>query len=134
MSPRSSLAWFTLGLGLACSDDEGSAADRIGVGAECSTSSPCPKARRGEEEVQLACLAAFRGGYCGIADCQSDADCPDGSACVNHEGGARYCFRTCVEKAECNRNRTTENEANCSANVDFIAAEGVKACVPPSSG
>lgn len=123
-----------LGFGLACNGGDDNAADRVGVGAECSASAPCPTAQRDEEEIQLACLGAFRGGYCGIEDCQSDDDCPRGSACVRHDGGTRYCFRTCAEKDECNRNRSVENEANCSSNVDFVAAQNVKACVPPSSG
>jgi hypothetical protein len=118
-----------------CGDDEGTAADRIGIAAECSADVDCPEVRRGDETIQLACIRAFRGGYCGIADCQQNDDCPDGAACVNHTDGRSYCFRLCLDKAECNRNRTSENEANCSSNITFAeATPGKKACVPPSSG
>jgi hypothetical protein len=134
MIQRAPVRLCFLALALACGDDDGNAADRVGVAAECSTSSPCPTARRGDDQLQLVCLSAFRGGYCGIADCQSDTDCPDGAACVSHDGGERFCFRTCQDKAECNRNRSAENEANCSSNVDFVSAQSAKACVPPSSG
>jgi hypothetical protein len=123
-------------LGSACADDDGgNAADRAGVGAACSSTAPCPKASRNGAEVELACLTAFRGGYCGIRNCQADGDCPDGAACVNHEDGSRYCFRLCVEKDECNLRRSEDEEANCSSNVDFAQASmNSKACVPPSSG
>ncbi|MBT8468891.1 MAG: hypothetical protein KJN97_09095 [Deltaproteobacteria bacterium] len=50
-------------------------------------------------------------------------------------GAENYCFRVCQDKPECNRNRTAENESNCSANVVFVDGPGDrKACVPPSSG
>lgn len=138
--------WGTGALALGCfavlnvlaacgDDDDGTAADRVGIAAECTTDAECPETRRGDETVQLTCLRGFRGGYCGIADCQQNEDCPDGSACVNHDDGRPYCFRLCADKAECNRNRSLENEANCSANIDFEEAETTgKACVPPSSG
>jgi hypothetical protein len=116
-------------------DDDGTAADRVGIAAECASDAECPEVRRGDETVQLRCLRAFRGGYCGIADCQQNDDCPDGSACVAHDDGSSYCFRVCAEKVECNRNRSLENEANCSSNIDFAEADtNGKACVPPSSG
>jgi hypothetical protein len=104
----------------------GNQADERGIGAQCTKKEDCA-----EEEQQ--CLP-FRGGYCGLRDCTKDADCPTGSGCVAHTDGVNYCFRTCQEKAECNRNRAVEVEANCSANVTFVeGALGRKACVPPSS-
>lgn len=116
-------------------DDDGTAADRVGIAAECTADAECPEVRRGDETLQLTCLRAFKGGYCGIADCQQNDDCPEGSACVAHDDGNSYCFRLCVEKVECNRNRSLENEANCSASIDFTEANtNSKACVPPSSG
>jgi hypothetical protein len=122
--------------GAGCGDDDGgTAADRIGVGAECPNTEACPEVQIEDETVRLSCIAQFRGGYCGIQGCQGDADCPEGSACVNHDDGQSYCFRVCAEKIECNRNRKLENEANCSSNIEFTdAARSTKACVPPSSG
>jgi len=119
-----------------CGDDDGAtAADRVGIAAECTSDEQCPEARRGDETIALTCMREFRGGYCGIADCQQNDDCPDGSRCVAHDDGSNYCFRVCAEKVECNRNRTPANEANCSSNIDFVeAAQSIKACVPPSSG
>jgi hypothetical protein len=114
-------------LSVGCGDDD-TAADRAGVGAECSDSDDCYR----EEQI---CLLQFKGGYCGLADCTADDDCPAGSACVAHDDGTNYCFRICVSKAECNRNRSVENEANCSADVEFVSkTKEQKACVPPSSG
>ena len=139
---RHSATWATLGIGAifclnasaGCGDDDGTAADRIGIAAECSSNDDCPEVRRGDETLQLACILEFRGGYCGIADCQQNDDCPDGSACVSHDDGNSYCFRICSDKLECNRNRTPENEANCSSNITFAESTQGKACVPPSSG
>jgi hypothetical protein len=74
-------------------------------------------------------------GYCGVSACVADSDCPDGSACVQHVDGNQYCFRLCADKAECNRHRALDAEANCSASIEFVnASRTEKACVPPSSG
>jgi hypothetical protein len=106
----------------------GSEADYLGVGAECDSTEEC-------SEEDQECLLQFAGGYCGIVDCVDDLDCPEDSGCIAHTDGTNYCFRTCVDKHECNANRSVENESNCSANVVFVDdIEGRKACVPPSSG
>lgn len=79
------------------------------------------------------CLMEFKGGYCGIQGCQADADCPEDAACVTADGVTNYCFRICIDKAECNANRDLENESNCSSNITFLSgANGRKACIPPS--
>ena len=122
------LALFVLLLSggtLAACGGGGSEAQRRGVGAACAVDKDCT-------ETGQKCLA-FKGGYCGIADCTASSGCPAGSACVVHSDGHNYCFLICVEKAECNRNRGVDVEANCSSNITFTEA-GVtqKACVPPS--
>ena len=123
------------GLSLGCGSSGETEADRAGVGAECTDSAECESP---DEDITLECLTRFAGGYCGLEGCEGVADCPAGSACVAHQdatGTANYCFRLCADKAECNRNRSVENEANCSANVDFVdGTQDRKACVPPSSG
>jgi len=110
----------------ACGDDNG--ADSLGVGAQCGTTDDC------NPDIQAVCLTPFKGGYCGLMGCVTDADCPDASACILWDtAGTTYCFRTCVDKAECNANRDPENEANCSSSVMFKdGAMGRKACVPPN--
>jgi hypothetical protein len=114
-------------LASACGGDDSHEADRLGVGAQCTTSDQC------DSDTHQQCLA-FKGGYCGIQGCTADADCPESSACVAHTDGMNYCFRTCVDKADCNANRDLENEANCSSSVTFVEdTAGRKACVPPSS-
>ena len=127
-----------LGAVAGCGGDDSTEADRIGVGAECTVDpsadppSTCPVV---EMDIQLDCLTQFKGGYCGLEGCTGDAGCPEGSACVAHDDGSNYCFRVCQDKPECNRNRSVENEANCSANIDFVdEPQDQKACVPPSSG
>ena len=111
---------------LGCDDDEPEA-DRLGVGAECAGDEDCAEAGQ-------VCLRQFKGGYCGVDGCQNHDDCPAGSACVAHDNGEDYCFRVCTAKADCNRNRSAENESNCSANVVFLGEDRGKACVPPSGG
>ncbi len=122
--------WMAVGCGDDGDDGAGTEADRIGVGAECTQDKDCPVV---EGEPAMECLE-FRGGYCGLSDCAGDADCPSGSACVQHDDGRTYCFRICLDKAECNLNRSAENSANCSSNVGFVDEQNeIRACVPPSS-
>jgi hypothetical protein len=116
----------------ACGDDEGTEADRLGVGAECSSSDDCAD-KTGDDKIELVCLKQFKAGYCGLEDCESNDDCPEASNCVAHTDGNRYCFRSCVDKAECNLNRSAGNESNCSSNVTYVDKDtSEKACVPPS--
>ena len=118
------------GAAVGCGDGS-TEADRLGVGAQCTEAADCPT----ETTFELECLTAFTGGYCGLAGCDGDADCPEGSACVTHDDLENYCFRICVDKSECNLNRSPENESNCSSNIYFVDPQaGLKACVPPSSG
>lgn len=129
------MARWLLMLGLllvvGCDDDDGGAglspAQLHGVGAACQVDEDCYL-----EQTPLVCLP-FKGGYCGLVDCQADLDCPAGSACVAHDDGSSYCFLICQDKPECNYTRPIEIEANCSSNVDFVEGKkGSKACVPPS--
>jgi hypothetical protein len=114
------------GLLTACGDDD-TEADRLGVGAQCTANDQC------DEDTSQLCLTQFKGGYCGIQGCTKDADCPEASACVAHTDGMNYCFRTCLDKLECNENRDLENESNCSSSVEFVdGMKTLKACVPPS--
>jgi hypothetical protein len=106
---------------LACSND----ADDLGIGAECTADDQCQDGQR--------CLMQFKGGYCGLENCTRNADCPSLSACVAHDDGTNYCFRTCADKPECNANRSAANEANCSSSITFVDPDTrAKACVPPS--
>lgn len=105
-------------------DDDGSEAQRRGVGSACAEDAECP-------EDGQRCLP-FKGGYCGLSGCASNLDCPAGSACVAHDDGESYCFLICAEKAQCNAYRPLDAEANCSANITFTDGNAHKACVPPS--
>jgi hypothetical protein len=104
----------------------GGGADDLGVGAQCTGNDQC------DSDTHQVCLM-FKGGYCGLSGCTHDADCPTDSKCVMHTDGMNYCFRTCLDKPECNANRDAANEANCSSSVTFVDQNpGIKACVPPS--
>ena len=119
---------LVLCLGPACGDDE-TEADRLGVGAACTSDEDCLH----DGDVELTCLKQFKGGYCGLLDCAANEDCPDTSSCVAHTDGENYCFRDCAEKTQCNANRGADEEANCSSNVDYVEEATVgKSCVPPS--
>ena len=113
-----------------CSDDNSdnmSEAVRHGVGAECAVDNDCLT-------EGAACLAQFKGGYCGLSQCTADDQCPAGSVCVAHEG-TNYCFLTCLEKVDCNVGRSVANESNCVSNITFVnSANKGKACVPPNGG
>ena len=117
------IALVAIGFGFACGND----ADDLGVGAQCTSDDQCDSA------TMQHCLM-FKGGYCGIMACTHDTDCPELSACIAHTDGVNYCFRTCIDKPECNANRDPINESNCSSNVTFVdGTMGRKACVPPSA-
>lgn len=108
-----------------CGDDDGNEALRSGVGDACMSSDDC---MFNDQE----CLTEFKGGYCGRSDCQSDLDCPQGSACVT-EQGVNYCFLLCVDKPDCNWRRAPEDESNCSGSAEFVDDTlNRKACIPPS--
>ena len=108
----------------------GSDADDLNVGAQCVDNDSCDN----NDDFVQTCLPQFTGGYCGLEGCVDDDDCPEDSGCVAHTDGTNYCFRTCLDKPECNENRDSENESNCSSNVVFVEDIGSrKACVPPSA-
>ena len=118
--------------GPGCGDDEPrpmlSQAQAAGVGAACTQDINC-------SDGGMSCLA-FKGGYCGVADCTADTVCPAGSACVAHDDGRNYCFLICTDKSQCNQTRPVADEANCSSSITFVNPNTDvtwKACVPPSS-
>lgn len=117
-------ALFAAGCGDDDDDGGGSQAMRLGVGAACESNEDCA-------ETAPECLR-FKGGYCGLAGCTGDGDCPAGSKCVAHDDGANYCFLVCRDKPECNLHRPLDAESNCSSNVTFVEDDTVKACVPPT--
>lgn len=130
-------AFVALGCG---GGDGGTQADRFGVGAECNAQDDCDKYEVPEAdggEATLECLTeGFKGGYCGLTGCTLSAECPEGAICVAHDDGMNYCFRKCLDKPECNANRTVDNESNCSSSFDWARPaddDGGKACIPPSS-
>ena len=119
--------------GRACSGGaclDGACTPLTNVGRECTSGAECPV----EMEIRLECLVQFKGGYCGLEGCKGDADCPEGSACVSYDDGKNYCFRLCQDKPECNRDRSAENESNCTGSVTFVDSRNDrKACEPPWS-
>ena len=112
---------------IACGGGQ-SEAIRRGVGSACSMNSDCT-------EKGQVCLTEFKGGYCGVAGCLRDSDCPSGSACVTADDQHNYCFLICLQKPDCNPNRTVDVESNCTSNLTFIdGTMNRKVCDPPSAG
>lgn len=72
----------------ACQDADVSRA----VGARCDRSAEC-------DDRCLAPSEDWPGGFCTL-DCDSDADCPADTACIQEEGGA-VCAYTCVTDPGC---------------------------------
>jgi hypothetical protein len=118
---------FLVVLALAsCGDDDDTEAQRRGVGSQCASNGECT-------ETGQSCLMQFKGGYCGVAACARDVDCPQGSACVRHDDGMNYCFLVCSSKPDCNRHRAAEVEANCSSTAVLVdGSKDRKVCTPPS--
>ncbi|HEY5927206.1 MAG TPA: hypothetical protein VIV11_36215 [Kofleriaceae bacterium] len=123
------LTWIFVAVLVGGCGDDGEEVDRLGIGAQCTDSEQC------NVDDGQSCLLGFKGGYCGRMGCTADLDCPALSACIAHTDGVNYCFRTCVDKPECNVNRDVDNESNCSSSATFVDPQnGRKACVPPSGG
>ena len=112
---------------LGCGSNQ-SEANRRGVGAECTMGSDCTEAGQ-------HCLTAFKGGYCGVAGCLHDTDCPQGSACVTDDNQSNYCFLICNTKTDCNLHRSASDESDCTSSLTFVdGAMNRKVCRPPNSG
>ena len=126
-------------LAAGCGDDEAAHADRLGIAAECEADEDCAPG--------LSCVLDFKNGYCGLKGCTADPPqdatgpcpegelcCPAGAVCVAHGTPAlNYCFRSCLEKPDCNANRSEESAANCVGSIDPVDPGYTgKACEPPS--
>jgi hypothetical protein len=86
-------------------------------------------------EPGQVCLTEFKGGYCGLAGCLHDGDCPQGSACVIDDNQLNYCFLICVDKTDCNLHRSLDNESSCTSSLTFVdGTMSRKVCRPPNSG
>lgn len=107
----------------ACGGD----ADKLGIGAQCDAENTCAT----NDDFEIACLTEYKGGYCSLKGCAKNADCPEDSICVTHNG-ANQCFRSCTNKDECNANRDADNESNCSSSIETVEKDSGKACLPPS--
>ena len=97
-----------------------------GVGAACTGNDDC--------DPDLECLTTFGGGYCGKANCESNADCPQQSLCVQHPDGDGFCLLPCSSDVDCSFCRPLDNDAAytfCTDDVTFVeAASTGQVCVP----
>jgi len=86
-----------------------------GIGADCGSADDCTG--------DLECLLDLLGGYCGKSGCGANADCPEGSRCVDHADGSQYCMRSCETETDCTFCRGSDVFATCSSDVDFVEAD-----------
>lgn len=94
-----------------------------GVGAACEVTADCA--------ADLECVTDFGGGYCGKAGCTTNAECPTDSLCIQHTDDVGYCFRTCVDAADCTLCRGYEDTTACTDDVTYLQAGSVgTVCVP----
>lgn len=91
------------------------------VGAPCTDSRTCDGGR---------CIADLPGGYCSAA-CQSDRDCPIGSACED-----RLCFDRCRDATSCRAGYACAQglcQLFCTTDAECRPGEGCDAslgCLP----
>ena len=94
-----------------------------GVGAACGSDADC--------DPNLTCLGHVDGGYCGVDDCSSNADCPVDSLCVT-DGKVNYCARTCAANPDCSFCRDPSVAAACVSDAEFVeAGTSGTVCVVP---
>jgi hypothetical protein len=80
----------------------------------------------------LECVTSFDHGYCTIADCTLNADCPNDARCVTLPDGHNYCLRTCTGPNSCTFCRPFEFGGECTGDVDFAEAGTTgEVCLPP---
>jgi hypothetical protein len=95
-----------------------------GVGAACVGDVDC--------KAPLTCMTGFKGGYCGVKDCTTNAQCPADSLCVKHSDAVGYCYLKCTAATTCSFCRPPAYAAACSDQVTFLEAGTTgSVCVPP---
>lgn len=97
---KSTLFTVSLFSAAACGSD-GVGIDGALVGGSCDENSDC------DEE----CLRGgdFPEGTCSVS-CRDDSQCPDGSNCIDKEGG--ICLLTCERPSDCRGGYTCKGEEN----------------------
>jgi hypothetical protein len=92
-----------------------------GVGASCTEDAHC--------DPDLECLDDLNGGYCGMRDCASNAECPQASVCVTIDD-TNVCVRTCDVQSDCGFCRHPDFAATCTTDVTYVEGASVQVCVP----
>jgi hypothetical protein len=57
------------------------------IGDSCSTSNECP--------TGTVCDTDSPGGYCLVAQCESDEECPEEAACIRFTESQAFCLKKC---------------------------------------
>ena len=86
-------------VGVACEDDGGVSNGGSLVGGSCHDDHDCEhQCQRGDK---------FPDGTC-TSSCDHDGDCPDGSICIDRNGG--ICLLTCDHDDDCRRDYNCDNQ------------------------
>jgi hypothetical protein len=100
------------------------------VGEACDDQNPCA-GDNGTclETVQILgglVTIEYPGGYCTVPNCESDQDCPDGSACFAG-AGTPACLQLCEETSDCR-----DGEGYTCGTIPFPGVTDTKTyCLPP---
>ena len=102
--------WLVLLLGIAAACGRN---DEYVVGAACAANADCAeRCERGED---------FPRGTCTV-ECRSDRDCPQGTSCIDREGG--MCLVSCIDPFDCREGYTCKARRNRGHRGDSLVCLG----------
>ncbi len=97
----------------ACGGDDSVGKSGGVVGGPCASNGDC--------EFRCEIGGDFPQGTC-IKPCNTDNDCPDGSACINKDGG--ICMLACREPADCRGGYNCVGKENRGTGGDSLVCSG----------
>ena len=87
------------------------------IGDKCKTSNDCP--------AGTVCDTDSPGGYCLVANCDADEECPEEAACVKFTESQRYCLKKCKKNSDCRSGDYTCREDIGDQKFCYIRADYV---------
>jgi hypothetical protein len=100
---------------------------RATVGSRCSSPEDC--------ESGMVCLSGqgFVGGYCAVAGCTGEQECPPGSACVSEQSQGGLCLQRCSTIKDCSFRDAPAGEdvLTCEGRTGPSVGECPRVCVSP---
>jgi hypothetical protein len=110
---RLATIWLSVVVVVACGNDDGVGLDGTTVGGPCDSDQDCAfRCREGGE---------YPGGTC-VRPCNIDADCPEGTFCINEDGG--ICLLSCAVPQDCRDGYNCEGRENRGHGGDSLVCRG----------